>query len=356
MRTYDIAVYAGDGIGIEVIDESVRMLRALADAFGGFRLSFTGFDWGSRYWRRTGQVAPDDYLEILKDYDVVFLGALGDPQNVPDHITLVPLIQMRQSFDQYVCLRPSTLLPGIKSPLAGKQAGDIDIMVVRENSEGEYVSMGGNFKVGTPDEAALQTAMHTRKGVERILRYSFELARKRTKHLTLATKSNAQKYGMVMWDRILAEIGPEYPDVRTDKFHIDALCMNFVRWPEHYDVVVGSNLFGDILSDIGGAIVGSLGLSPSANINPERKFPSLFEPVHGSAPDIVGKGIANPIATMRSAAMMLDFLGEEEAAKVLDQVILQNLSDGAVRTPDIGGTSTTTQVTDDIISRVLGSR
>ena len=203
MRTYDIAVYAGDGIGIEVIAESVRALRALAEAFGDFKLSFADFDWGSRYWRETGRVVPDDYLEILKDHDAIFLGALGDPQNVPDHITLVPLIQMRQRFDQYVCLRPSTLLPGVKSPLASKEAGDIDIMVVRENSEGEYVSMGGNFKVGTPDESALQTAMHTRKGVERILHYSFKLAQKRRNHLTLATKSNAQKFGMVMWDRII---------------------------------------------------------------------------------------------------------------------------------------------------------
>jgi tartrate dehydrogenase/decarboxylase/D-malate dehydrogenase len=352
MKAYDIAVYAGDGIGIEVIGESIRVLRALEAAFASFKLGFTEFDWGSRYWRKTGQVAPDNYLDILKEHDVIFFGALGDPANVPDHITLVPLIQMRQSFDQYVCLRPSTLLPGVQSPLAGYKAGEIDIMVVRENSEGEYVNMGGSFKVGTPDEIAVQTAMHTRKGVERILRYSFDLARKRRKHLTLATKSNAQKYGMVMWDRIFAEIAQEYPDIRTDKFHIDALSMNFVRWPDKYDVVVGSNLFSDILSDLGGAIVGSLGLSPSANINPERRFPSLFEPVHGSAPDIVGKGIANPIATMRSAAMMLDFLGEEGAAKALEQAIFENLSAGKVRTPDIGGSATSTQVTDDVIARI----
>lgn len=352
MRDYRIAVYAGDGIGIIVIDEALRVAHALEDVFGGFKLALTDFNWGSRYWRETGEIAPPDYIDILRDYEAILLGALGDPLHVPDHITLVPLIQMRQQFDQYVCLRPSTLLPGVQSPLVDKGPGEIDIMVVRENSEGEYVNMGGAFKVGQPEETTLQTALHTRKGVERILRYAFELARKRRKHLTLATKSNAQKYGMVMWDRILAEMASDYPDVATDKFHIDALCMNFVRWPERYDVVVGSNLFGDILSDIGGAIVGSLGLSPSANINPERINPSLFEPVHGSAPDIVGKGIANPIAAFRSVAMMLDFLGEADAAQRLDQVILDNLEAGAVRTPDIGGSATTTQVTDDIIARI----
>ncbi|NLS79903.1 MAG: tartrate dehydrogenase [Chloroflexi bacterium] len=352
MRSYKVAVYAGDGIGIEVVDETIKVLHKLEQASGGFKLELTDFNWGSRYWRETGKLTPDNYIDIIKDYEVILLGALGDPLHVPDHITLVPLIEMRQRFDQYVCLRPATLLPGVASPLANKKAGDIDIMVVRENSEGEYASLGGRFKIGQPDECALQTAMHTRKGVERILRYSFELARKRRNHLTLATKSNAQKFAMVMWDEILAEVAKEYPTVRADKFHIDALCMNFVRCPENYDVVVGSNLFGDILTDIGGAIVGSLGLAPSANINPERTRPSLFEPVHGSAPDIVGKGIANPIATFRAAAMMLDFLGEAEAAKCLDQVVLDNLAEGKVRTPDIGGKAKTADVTADIIARI----
>lgn len=353
MRTYEIAVYPGDGIGIEVISAAIQVLKTLEQAFGSFKLALTEYNWGSRYWRETGRVVPDNYLDILKDYDAIFLGALGDPMNVPDHITLVPLIQIRQRFDQYVCLRPAQLLPGIESPLAGKKAGDIDILCIRENSEGEYVSMGGEFRIGQPDEVAVQTAIHTRRGVERILRYAFRLAQGRRRHLTMATKSNAQKYGMVMWDRVLAEVAGEFPDVRADKYHIDALCMNFVRCPEIFDVVVGSNLFGDILTDLGGAIVGSLGLAPSANINPERKYPSLFEPVHGSAPDIAGKGIANPIAAIRSAAMMLDFLGETEAARVLDQVVMENLKEGRVRTPDIGGSSTSAEVAADIRERIL---
>jgi tartrate dehydrogenase/decarboxylase/D-malate dehydrogenase len=356
MKVYRVALYAGDGIGVDVVNEGVKVLKAVAQAFGSLEFEFTEFDWGSRYWKKTGQVAPENYLDILQDFDVVYLGAVGDPANVPDHITLVPLIQMRQRFDQYVCLRPATLLPNIVSPLANKKAGDIDMMVVRENSEGEYVSMGGSFKVGEPDEIAVQTAVHTRKGVERILRYSFELARKRRKHLTLATKSNAQKYGMVMWDRVFAEIMREYPDIKADKFHIDAISMHFVNRPEMFDVVVGSNLFGDILTDLGGAITGSIGLAPSANINPERKHPSLFEPVHGSAPDIAGKGIANPLAAIRSAAMMVEFLGEIEAAQVIEKSVVDNLIAGQVRTPDIGGKSTTIQVGDDIAARVLHSR
>ena len=356
MKSYQVAVYPGDGIGIDVIREGVKVLKAVGSVFASFRFEFTEFDWGSAYWKKTGKVAPDDYIERLKDYDVIYLGALGDPQNIPDHITLLPLIQMRQRFDQYVCLRPARLLPGIVSPLANKKAGEIDMIVVRENSEGEYVSMGGNFKIDQPDEVSVQTAIHTRKGVDRILRYSFRLAQGRKKYLTLATKSNAQRYSMVMWDKIFAEVSREFPDVKTDKYHIDALCMNFVRCPERYDVVVGSNLFGDILTDLGGAITGSLGLAPSANINPERRYPSLFEPVHGSAPDIAGLGIANPLGAIRSAAMMVDFLGHAEAANLMEQAIIENLVAGQVRTPDIGGKATTVQVGDDIAQRILRSR
>ncbi|HEY3289271.1 MAG TPA: isocitrate/isopropylmalate family dehydrogenase, partial [Anaerolineae bacterium] len=313
----------------------------------------TEFNWGHRYWRETGKVVPDDFLDQLKPFDAIFLGAIGDPQHVPDHITLVPLIQIRQTFDQYVCLRPATLLPGVSTPLANKHPGDVDMMVVRENSEGEYVDVGGMFKPLSDDEVSLQTAVHTRKGVERILRYSFELAQKRRRHLTMATKSNAFKYGMVMWDRVLALVAADYPDVRFDKCHIDALAMNFVRQPELYDVIVGSNLFGDILSDLGGAIVGSLGLAPSANIRPDRKYPSLFEPVHGSAPDIAGRGIANPVAAIRSAAMMLDFLGERSAASDIEMAVKSNLAEGKVRTPDINGTNTTAEVGDDVVSRIV---
>ncbi len=351
MNEYRIAVYPGDGIGVDVIAEGVKVLNAAALRFG-FKLHMTEYNWGHRYWRETGRVVPDDFLSILTPYDAIYLGAVGDPQHVPDHVTLVPLIRIRQAFDQYVCLRPVQLLPGVATPLAGRRPGEIDMMVVRENSEGEYIDAGGAFKVGTVDEVSMQTAMHTRKGVERILRYSFDLARRLRRHVTMATKSNAMKYAMVMWDRVLAEVAPDYPDVHFDKCHIDALSMNFVRWPEQYDVVVGSNLFGDILSDLGGAIVGSLGLAPSANIRPDRRYPSLFEPVHGSAPDIAGKGIANPIAAIRSAAMMLDFLGEAEAARQIDAAVYANLAEGIVRTPDIGGRHTTVDVGDDIASRL----
>ncbi|MBI2841859.1 MAG: tartrate dehydrogenase [Armatimonadetes bacterium] len=352
LKEYNIALYPGDGIGTEVTEEAVKVLRALERLYGNFKINLTEFDWSARYWRKTGKIVPDDYLDILKEFDAIMLGAVGHPALIPDHISLAPLIEIRQGFDQYVGLRPARLLPGITSPLAGKSFGDIDLIVVRENSEGEYVDLGGRFKVGKEDEVNVQTALHTRKGVERILRFGFELARKRGKHLTMATKSNILKYGMVFWDSVLADLSPEYSDVAVDKYHVDALTMNFVRWPEKYDVVVASNLFGDILSDLAGVITGSLGLAPSGCINPERDYPSLFEPVHGSAPDIAGRGIANPIAAIRSAAMMMDFLGESEAAERVEQAVIESLADGSVRTPDIGGSATTAEVGDDIAKRV----
>lgn len=352
MNEYNIALYPGDGIGIEVTLEATRVLKALEEKFQSFRLNIEEFDWGSRYWRRTGKVVPDDFLDIVRPFDAIYLGAVGDPDNVPDHITLVPLLKMRQEFNQYVCLRPARLLPGVDSPLADKVAGDIDIMVVRENSEGEYINRGEIRNKGRADDQALQTAVHTRKGIERILHYAFKLARRRQQHVTMATKSNALKFGMVFWDQVLEDVAPDYPDIRCDKCHIDALAMNFVRCPENYDVVVGSNLFGDILSDLSGAIVGSLGIMPSSNINPERDFPSLFEPVHGSGPDIVGQGIANPVAAILSAQLMVDFLGETAAAALLEKAVLDNLADGVVRTGDIGGTATTVEVGDDIVRRI----
>jgi tartrate dehydrogenase/decarboxylase / D-malate dehydrogenase len=351
LRTYKIALYPGDGIGVDVSKEAVKALRAV-EKRAEFSVEITEFDWGHRYWKRTRRTVPEDFLDVLKGYDAVFLGAVGDPANLPDHVTLAPLIQMRQQFDQYACVRPARLLPGVTSPIAGAAPGDIDMVVVRENSEGEYVDAGGGLKSASCDEIAVQTAVHSRKGVERILRYGFDLARRRGKKLTMATKSNAMKHSMVMWDRILDELVPEYPDVSANKFHIDALTMHFVRCPERFDVVVASNLFGDILSDLGGAITGSLGLAPSANINPERTTPSLFEPVHGSAPDIAGKGIANPIAAIRSAAMMLDFLGEKDAAEMIERAVYSCLQDGKVRTPDLGGKSTTVEVGDDIAHRI----
>jgi tartrate dehydrogenase/decarboxylase / D-malate dehydrogenase len=290
-------------------------------------------------------------LNILMRFDAIFLGALGDPRRLPDHITLAPLIRARQAFDQYACVRPAKLFPGVQTPLNGKRAGDIDMVVVRENSEGEYVDNGGRFRKGSPDEFAVQVALHTRKGIERILRFGFDLAQKRRNHLTMITKSNAQKYGYVLWDEILEEMRTRHPDVEVDKFHIDAAVMNFVRWPERFDVVVGSNLFGDILTDLSAILVGGLGLAPSANINPERQFPSMFEPVHGSAPDIAGKGLANPCAAILSAVMMLEWLNLEKPARIIRQAVEYTLAEG-MGTPDLGGNLTTSSFTDVIIKNL----
>ncbi len=353
MKTYKIAVYAGDGIGLEVTAEAIKVLNAVAQEFG-FKLDLVHFPWGHRYWKEKGKIVPDDYLKMLEDFPVIFLGAVGDPVNLPDHITLRPLIEMRQKFDQYACIRPAKLLPGVNSPLANRKPGDIDLIVIRENSEGEYVDAGGFFKTESSDGTALQTAIHTRKGVERIIRYGFELARKRPgKHLTLVTKSNALRYGMVFWDNILDIVKIDYPDIRYDKYHVDAMCMALVQKPQLFDVIVCSNMFGDIISDLTGAITGSIGLAPSCNINPERNFPSLFEPVHGSAPDIAGKGIANPLAAIRSAAMMMDFLGESEAALLIEKAVESTLSEGKFITCDLGGNASTEEVGSEIELKIL---
>lgn len=354
MKAFSIALYPGDGIGGEVTDQVVRVLEVLQRGQDQFRFELTRFPWGADYYFETGQVAPDDYLDILGRFDAIFLGALGDPRRLPDHITLAPLIKARQAFDQYACVRPAKLFPGIRTPLAGKEAGGIDMVVVRENSEGEYVDNGGRFRKGTPDEFAVQVALHTRKGIERILRFGFDLAIKRRKRLTMITKSNAQKYGYVLWDEVLEELSPQYSTVEVDKFHIDAAVMNFVRWPEHFDVVVGSNLFGDILTDLSAILVGGLGLAPSANINPERKSPSMFEPVHGSAPDIAGKGIANPCAAILSAAMMLEWLMLDEPAQAVRNAVERVLAK-RLGTPDLGGNLTTAAFTDEIIRHLDGA-
>ena len=349
MNSFRIALYPGDGIGREVTDEVVRLLEHMQAQTRDFALSFQQFDWGCDYFDQHGVVAPDDYLEQLRPFDAIYLGALGLPARLPDHLTLVPIIQIRQSFDQYACVRPAKLMPGVKSPLV--DAGDIDMVVVRENSEGEYFSSGGRFKIGTPDEVAMQTAIHTRKGIERVLRFGFDLARTRRKHLTMITKSNALKYGYVLWDDVLDQVQGDYPDVATDKQHIDAASMNFVLHPAKFDVVVASNLFGDILTDLSGAITGSLGLNPSANLNPGRTAPSLFEPVHGSAPDIAGQGIANPVAAILAAAMMLDWLDLGSHAAAINAAVETALADGCA-TRDLGGDLTTTQMTDRIIERL----
>lgn len=349
MATYRIAHYPGDGIGVDVTDEAVRVLEHVQQQTSRLSLDFDRFDWGCDYYDKHGVVAPDDMLDTLGGFDAIFLGAIGYPSRLPDHVTLAPLIRIRQAFDLYACVRPAKLLPGVKSLLV--DPGRIDMVVVRENSEGEYVSMGGPFKVDKPDEIAIQTAIHTRRGIERVLRFSFELAQTRRNKLTMITKSNAQRFGYVLWDRILEEVCGDYSGVETDKLHIDAASMEFVRRPGRFDVVVASNLFGDILTDLSGAITGSLGLNPSANLDPTRKRPSLFEPVHGSAPDIAGKGIANPVGAIQSAAMMLDWLGEQEAAVAVTAAVEAALAAGYA-TPDLGGALTTTDMTDRIIERM----
>ena len=348
---FKIAVYPGDGIGPEVIDEAVRVLRRVEQLDRGFTLALTTFDWGVAHWKRHGKVVPDDFLDVLRSFDAILLGAVGWPELIPDGDTLAPLVKIRQAFDQYACVRPARLYPGTKSVLADKQPGDIDLVVIRENSEGEYVDNGGRLKRGSPDEVAVQTALHTRKGIERILRYGFELARTRRKKLTMATKSNAQRYGYVLWDEVLEQLAPQYPDIQTERQHCDALIMNFVRWPERFDVVVASNLFGDLLTDLGGVLGGGLGLAPSTNTNPERRFPSMFEPVHGSAPDIAGQGIANPIAAILSAAMMLDHLQLPAAAARIRRAVERTLADGH-KTPDLGGQLTTRQMGDAVVQRL----
>jgi tartrate dehydrogenase/decarboxylase/D-malate dehydrogenase len=351
MKTFRIAVYPGDGIGPEVTREAVRVLQAAQECDGGFALELTDLPWGYEFYRQTGQVAPDNLLEVLKPFDAILLGAVGWPEALPDHETLAPLVKIRQSFDQYACVRPAKLYPGVRSPLAGKQAGDIDLVVIRENSEGEYVNVGGRFHVGHPDESAVQTAVHTRRGVERILRFGFQMARERRRRLTMITKSNAQRFSYVMWDEILEELRGEYADIEVDKQHADAAAMNFVRCPERFDVVVASNLFGDILTDLGGLISGGLGLAPSSNLNPERKRPSMFEPVHGSAPDIAGQGIANPVAAVLSAAMMLDWLEQPDAAAAIRRAVEQTLAAGQT-TPDLGGKLSTVEVGTHLVERI----
>jgi len=351
MKNYRIAVYGGDGIGPEVTREAVRVLEAAAGRDGGFKLELTDLPWGYEYYKQTGKVAPDDLLEVLKPFDAILLGAVGWPTELPDHLTLSPLVRIRQSFDQYACVRPAKLYPGVRSPLAGKQPGDIDLVVIRENSEGEYVNVGGRFHEGHPDESALQTAVHTRRGVERILRFGFEMALERRRKLTMITKSNAQRFAYVLWDDILDEVRGEYPAVEVDKQHADAAVMNFVRCPERFDVVVASNLFGDILTDLGGLISGGLGLAPSSNLDPSRRRPSMFEPVHGSAPDIAGRGIANPIAAVLSAAMMLDWLDQRSAADAIRKAVEQVLAAGQT-TPDLGGKLSTAGVGDALVKAV----
>ncbi len=339
MATHRIAVIPGDGIGKETAPEGLRVIEKAAAKFG-IALEFAHFDWNCDRYVRTGSMMPDDWFETLSGFEAIFYGAVGWPAVVPDHVSLWgSLIQFRRRFDQYVNMRPCRLMPGIATPLANRKPGDIDFVVVRENTEGEYSSVGGRMFEGTEREMVTQQSVFTRKGVDRILKYAFELAKTRpARHLTSATKSNGISITMPYWDERFKAMSAHYPDIRVDQFHIDILSAHFVQRPQFFDVVVGSNLFGDILSDLGPAVCGTIGIAPSANINPERTHPSLFEPVHGSAPDIAGKGIANPIGQIWSGALMLDFLGHREAAAAIVGAIERTLADpSAPRTPDIGG-------------------
>ena len=343
-KTYEIAVIPGDGIGKEVVPEGMRVLEAVARRHG-FALRWREYDWSCERFAKTGAMMPPDGLEQIKHMQGVFLGAVGYP-GVPDHVSLWGLlIPLRRGFRQYVNLRPVRLLDGVDSPLKNRKPGEIDFYVVRENNEGEYSEIGGRLYAGTPMEMAMQQSVFTRTGCDRIMRFAFGLAMKRKKHVTSATKSNGIIHTMPYWDERFAAIAKEYPEVRADQYHVDILTAHFVRYPDRFDVVVGSNLFGDILSDLGPAVVGSIGIAPSANINPEREFPSMFEPVHGSAPDIYGKGIANPIGQIWSGAMMLEHLGEGVAAAEIEKAIARVLADAnGPRTPDLGGRATTKEL------------
>jgi tartrate dehydrogenase/decarboxylase/D-malate dehydrogenase len=352
VRHYNIAVIPADGIGPEVIAAGLQALETLERRDGSFKLTVTSFDWGSERYRKTGAMMPEDGTEQLKAFDAIFFGAVGAP-DVPDHITLWGLrLPICQGFDQYANVRPTRILPGIVSPLADVGPGDLDWVIVRENSEGEYSGHGGRAHKGLPEEVGTEVAIFTRVGVTRIMRYAFRLAQSRPrKFLTVVTKSNAQRFGMVMWDEIAAEVSKEFPDVAWDKMLVDAMTVRMVKNPRSLDTIVATNLHADILSDLAGALAGSLGVAPTANIDPERRYPSMFEPIHGSAFDITGKGIANPVATFWTAAQMLEHLGEPAAAERLMRAVEKVCADG-VMTPDVGGTANTQQVTDAVCEAI----
>ena len=353
MKTYRIAVIPGDGIGREVVPAAIRALEAAASRFG-FRFEWQSFPWGSEHYLAHGRMMPDDGLDRLRAFDAIFFGAVGDPR-IQDNVTLNGLLlPIRRGFDQYACVRPAVLYPGVRCPLADKKPGDIDFVVVRENTEGEYAQIGGVLYSGGPHEVAVQSSVFTRHGTERVIRFAFELARHRgrKRRLTSVTKSNAQGFSMAFWDRVFADVARDYTDIQTESLLVDAACMDLVRRPETFDVLVASNLFGDILTDLSAAITGSLGLAPSANLNPSKTFPSMFEPVHGSAPDIAGKGVSNPMATMLAGAMMLDFLGQPAAATLVEKSVLDVLADGKGLTPDLGGSGTTRSVGEAVARRI----
>lgn len=354
-RIYNIASIPADGIGPEVVNSALEVLDVLSGTANSFKLNVEKYDWGSDRFRRTGAFMPEDGLDILKRNDAILFGAVGTP-DVPDHVTLWGLrLPICQGFDQYANIRPTRVLPGVESPLRNLEPGSLDWLIIRENSEGEYAGHGGRAHKGLPEEVATETAIFTRRGVERIMRYAFERARSRpARQLTVVTKSNAQRFGMVFWDEIAAAVALDYPDVKWDKELVDAMTVRMVRRPESLDTIVATNLHADILSDLAAALSGSLGVAPTGNIDPERRYPSMFEPIHGSAFDIVGKGIANPVATYWTASLMLEHLGEHGAASCLMNAIEQVCAAG-ILTPDVGGTATTADVTRAMCEAIKGS-
>ena len=351
MNEYNIAVIPGDGIGVEVVESAIKILDATSK-INNFKLNYKYYDWGSEYFIKNKMMMPENALNLLAESDSIFLGAIGHP-DIQDHITLNGLLlPIRRKFDQYVCIRPSVLFPGVNSPLKNVEDGDIDIVVVRENTEGEYANVGGFQYQDSNDEIAIQSSIFTRKGTERIIRYAFELAMSRDKKLTSITKSNAQGYSMVLWDKVFEEVSKDFPEIETNSLLIDAACMDFIRKPKEFDVVVASNLFGDILTDIGAMITGGLGLASSGNISFNDDNPSMFEPTHGSAPDIAGKNLANPIAQILTGAMMLSHLGEDNAAYQIRESVIKTLKLGKNLTSDLGGNSKTDICTNDILNNL----
>ncbi|OGP96750.1 MAG: tartrate dehydrogenase [Deltaproteobacteria bacterium RBG_16_47_11] len=360
MKTYNLAVIPGDGIGKEVTHEALKILRAVSEKHG-FGVKTESFDWSCDYYLKHGEMGPENILEILKGFDAIFLGCIGDANKVPDHVSLTLLLKIRKGFDLYVNLRPIKLYPGVDTPVKTATPESLDLVVVRENTEGEYAGAGGFFKLGTPDASAIQTAIFTRKGCERVMRYAFNLAQKRKKFgnkppvgmVTNCSKSNALNYSMVFWDSVFRDVAKDYPDVKTDAAFIDAITMWFVKTPEYFDVVVASNLFGDIITDLGSMLQGGMGFAAGGNINPEKTYPSMFEPIHGSAPKYEGKGIVNPVAAIESAKMMLDHLGEEVAARDIEKGLTRILSEGKFKTRDMGGKHSTPEMGDAIRKAIL---
>jgi len=356
MQNYQIAIIPGDGVGHEISREAEKVINAVADKHS-FEVGIHRFDWGCDYYIDHGNMAPENCLEVLKDFDSIFLGCIGDAAKVPDHVSLTFLLKIRKGFEQYVNLRPIKLYPGVKTPINTASPQNVDFIVVRENTEGEYSNMGGIFKPGTEDAVALQTGVFTYKGCERVIRYAFELASTRgnKKKVTNCTKSNALNYSMVFWDSVYDEVSEDFPNIKTDMALVDAMTMWFVKNPEYFDVVVASNLFGDIITDLGAMLQGGMGFAAGGNINPERKYPSMFEPIHGSAPKYAGKGIVNPIASIEAVRLMLDHLGQEEAAASLQQAVMQVLSKGRIKTKDMGGNSITNEMGDAVKEALLSN-